>query len=329
MADFTSHAAARSADESARRGIFGSLFLSLYYVGYAFYLRSAYREVGAGGLGFGVVILLLGVAVSLWIARTNRNAGDTLLRLSTSSSPYPEELKLALHRTRLRDELIRVASLVDRAGVEAIYNSDKAEQTQPGPSRQRSLLALKSTGLWEHLTVVEQNLLVSPEGSWPAEAISSTLPRAEDVCVLRWVLGIDEVLVPFAFVQTDLKSSFSLTANPALADGEGCMQPWDLRPEQGTAHSTLLLCLAEGVSRGMFTTGSDDLDEYVRLAQSVGNDLLLGSKHIHDATEGEIRRIGQIAFRRHKALTAIIDFLYSDGTSTFQIDSPTNQWSLI
>jgi hypothetical protein len=277
----------------------------LYEAGLMVYL-------GFWGTLCSLCVLLLGFGVAVLIGKSNARATDSLLKLSAKPAPADEDYRG--HRTKLARELLKTAILVDRAGFEALHREGKILPAHLGICRRRTLDLAQRTGLWEDFTGSEQALLLSQEGSWEWKDTWPLVLRVEDVRVLRWVVGIDSVLVPFEFLKPDLTPALELTVKPALLTGNRCMAPYDLRPAQTMAQAMVARCLADGAERGWLEVkDAGEREQLLNLAEKMSwdesSDLLIGTTTVGKAGLEQVRWVTQAALRRLWVLTGVIGYL--------------------
>ncbi len=257
-------------------------------------------------------LLLLGFGIAILIGTSNARAGDTLLKLS--AHPVPQDDEYRGHRPKLVKALLRLAVLADRAGCEALHAQGKIAPEIAGACRRRTLDLARSPGLWEEFTDEERDLLMAQEGSWAWEQVWPRVVRGEDVRVLRWVVGMDRVLVPFEFLKPDLVPAVEISVKPDLVNGERCMAPYDLRPAETMAQNMFARCLADGAARGWLeVTEPEERRQLLDLADRAGadesGDLLIGSETVGKASLEQVRWIGQAALRRVIVLAGVIRYL--------------------
>ncbi len=300
-------------DERAQKVLLASGSVALVWVGYGLYVVRAYRETGPWGVAFEVGMLALGCGVALMIRRRYKKEDESVFRLSGPVVAAPAEY--GRHRVKLAGALLRTAAMVDRATAEAVHVAGQMPVEVVGGLRRRSLEMARRTGVWEGFGEAERSLLMDDEGSWRQETTFAWLGRLEDVRVLRWVLGMDEVLVPFEFVTADMRPVLATFEQAdEVMKGSACLPPWDLRPAQSVANLMLNRCVAEGVRRGFFEVEDEETRrECLAVADgmhaSPGEDLFIGVKTVARATDEEVQRMGRVALRRDAVLTEVIGFL--------------------
>ena len=307
-------------DERAQKWLIGTGSGVLIWVGYALYCVRAYRETGPWGVVFEAGMLGPGFGVALMIQRKHRQDDAAVFRLSLVQPP--PEPEYAACRRKLAETLLRTAVMVDRAAAEAVHGAGQMAAEHVGGLRRRSLELARRPALWSGYSEAEKNLLMDAEGSWAPETTSEWLGRVEDVRVLRWVLGLDEVLAPFELLEPGLRPAYTTTQLPEVTK---CLPPWDLRPAQSVAEAMGNRCVAEGFLRGMFTDEDGAVRaEFVRVAERMREwkheDLLIGAKTVGEACDDEIRSMGQVAHRRLTVLTAVIAYLNGLPEAELRID---------
>ncbi len=311
-------------DAGARRVLIRLGFIAAYVVGEGLLLYREDREAGPGGLVFSAVVGVLALGVAWFIARNNARSGDSLLKLSVREPPGGDDL--SEHRITIVRELVRRAVLVDRAGNETMHQMKALPAEHVGITRQRTLGVARGAELWEGFSAREQDLLISAEGSWEWDEIQSGILQIEDVRVMRWVIGVDEVLVPFEFLERDLKPALEVTALGKSLKGDRCLASYDLRPAQTMARTMVERGVAEGVRRGLIPEMEEDAREhYLQLAERMGadegQDLLIGTETVGKAEWEEIRWAVQMAVRRDQVLSVLIDYL--NGPAEGNLVSPS------
>jgi hypothetical protein len=295
----------------ALASLFGIVAYIAYLVWTLFYL-------GVWGSISWMVMLGLGAGLAVLIRRHNSRPDESMLSLSSYRDIDSQEF--AHHRPELVKVLLRAAILVDRAGIEALIESGKVPDEHRGISRRRTLDLARQPNLWNGFTEEERMLLMSAEGSWERGIIWAQINLIENVRVLRWVIQLDSILVPFEFLQPDLTPAIELTSKPEMVEGVGCLPPWDLRPERDSANFMLNRCMAEGLERGFFKTegssqAASDLLEFAnQIKRDQSRDLVVGAETVEEASEERIRTIAQLALSRATILERIIQFLA--GTSS-------------
>ena len=299
-------------DAGARRLLIRLVFLVAWIAGEGFLLYREDREAGPWGYLFMAFITVLALGVAWLIAKHNARAGDSLLKLSVRESPGGDDL--SGHRAKIVRELVRRAVMVDRAGNEAMHKAGKVPAEHVGVTRQRSLGVARSEEHWDGFSAREQDLLISAEGSWEWDEIQEGTQQVENVRVMRWVVGIDEVLVPFEFLKYDLTPALEVTAMGRSLKGDRCLASYDLRPAQTMARAMVTRGIAEGVRRGLLDNiEAEERRQYLlvaeRMAADEGEDLLIGTESVAQADWEDIRWVVQAAVRREKALSALIDYL--------------------
>jgi len=296
----------------SRRQMLLIAFWLLYVAGYGLLIRKQYEEAGPWGIVGSAVLLLLGVGVSVFIRRHNAHAEDSFLKLSVRESPAADDL--LEHGKRLARVLLRTAVLVDRAGGESLYRLGKTPVEHVGICRRRTLDLARRPELWGGFSREEQDLLMSQEGSWEWEQVWPRVVQAEDVRVLRWVLRMDPVLVPFDFLEADLSPALEVTAKPESVAGGECLAAYDLRPEQTVAQAMASRCVGEGLRRGFITEVDPEVRDQLRetaerMAADEGSDLLIGTQTVARAAQKTVGWIATAAIRRGWVISAVIDYL--------------------
>jgi hypothetical protein len=293
----------------------GLLAFLLYEIGSMVYL-------GVWGTLCVMLVLALAVGVALLMAHSNRRATDSLLKLSARPSPLDDDLRE--HRKAIVQALWRTAVMVDRAGGEALHKQGPEVAEKLGPFRRRTLDVARQVGVWESFSAEEREMLQSQEGSWTWEAIRPRMNQVEDVRVLRWVLGIDPVLVPFEFLRPDATPAVEITLKPEMIAGKGCLASYDLRPAQSMAQTMFTRCVSEGVRRGTLTENNPEarrqlLELAERMAADESSDLLIGETTVAKADPEMLSWIALAALRRIRVLTAVIDYLNGPATAELTI----------
>lgn len=294
-----------------------SIVLVLYLAFVGYFVWSSYRDMGPDGLVMWVVIAAIVMSLIIVVALAQ---GNVFPKISEQAHGDYEG-----HRVKIAEALVRVAVLVDRAGVEALWREEKVMEEHRGVCRRRTLDVARRPEIWDGLTEDERGLLIGEEGSWASETTWPLVQRVEDVRVLRWVLGLDEVLVPFAFLKADISPAPETTVKAAeILAGKGCLPPWDLRPAQAEAEGMVYRCLAEGVVRGFYQVEDEakrraclEIVEECRLAP--GADALLGGKPVCEASDDDVRWAAVAAVQRGKVLAAVIDYLNGEVSAELRL----------
>jgi len=259
-----------------------------------------------------VLILALGTGVAVLIARGNARSGESLIRLSSRPGLAADDLRG--HARQIGEVLLCTAIMVDRAGGEALVRQGKVPAGHAGLFRRRTLDLAQRPEIWRRLSSEEHDLLRSQEGAWDWEQVWPRVVRAEDVRVLRWVLGMDSVLTPLEFLEPDLTPVLEVTVKPGSVRGDKCLASYDLRPAQTMSQAMVTRCVGEGLRRGFLTEGNAEVRrEYLaiaeRLAADESADLLIGAVTVAKADAEKIQWVAQAAIRRYTVLTRLIDYL--------------------
>lgn len=259
------------------------------------------------------VLTTQGLAALIVWSTSTRLTRNQAVRVSAGSQEH------ASHRPAIAQELLRVAALVDRAGCELMCRQGVLPEQHRGISRRRTLDLARREDLWPGFSPAEQELLLSPEGSWPDELAWQTTARNEDVRVLRFVVGLDGILTPFEFLEQDLQIALELTSLPAKVDlANICLAPMDLRPGQGVADAMLARCLVEGSERELFDVGAANVASLRRAGRARDDSLW----SVSQGQDSFVHWIGLAAYRRVRTFAQVIAFLYSspEDAARFRIE---------
>jgi hypothetical protein len=272
-----------------------------------------------------IMLLVPAILLMLMIRRAHKRDDQVFLKLtdehrSSAGGEFRE------HRRRLAELALRTAVVVDRAGGEAYVKGNTLAADAAGVFRRRSLDVARNYGLLEGFSDEMRQLLTSPEGSWEWPQILLSARETEDVRVLRWVLGMDQVLAPLEFaVPMDFRAVVEITTTPQkIMEGNVCIPPWDLRPARDAARTLMMRCIAEGVKRGIVEESDEALrGEYLHYAElhagRQSEDFLLGSVIVSDAKEEQVQQATLVAYRRQLVLAAIIEYLGSPSDAPIHV----------
>ena len=278
------------------------------------YMIMAIRQTGWWLVPVDAALLLLGYGVAILIARANARTDASLLKLSAHPSPAGTSVSPE-HRAGLAAELLRTAALVDRAAAELVKTARQVPEAAQGLARRRTLDVAQRPEIWPAFTVDEQRRLLDAEGTWDPEVARKTLARAEDVSVLRWVLGVDRILAPFEHAQLTVVPAVQLMLRPALVETGVCLEPSDLRPAQAATEAMLVRLLGEGIERGIYSGDDPESAREIlfhsgRIADDESLDLLIGETVVARATNEAIQNMGVLAARRGHVIWRVIQYLY-------------------
>lgn len=294
-------------DPRLRRGLL-SIVGALAYVVYLLraYVHLALWESLAWATAMGISL----VSAAL-LSRSFRRRDGTLVDLA--GPPSPASPQYPAHRARIEAALLTIAALVDRAGVELMHRQGRLRPELAGTTRRRALDVARGAD-WDRLSPHEQDLLLSPEGTWSESDTWSTVFCIEQVRVLRWVLCVDPVLLPLEFAELDMRPALEVTSRPERATGTLCREPSDLRAAKMITRQMLDRLVAEGARRGFFkiecsSTRARLLELAERMRAPGSQDLLIGATAIADATEEKVRMLAQIALRRGQILAELTAYL--------------------
>ncbi|WP_157477248.1 hypothetical protein [Granulicella tundricola] len=218
------------------------------------------------------------------------------------------------HREVLKTLMLQVAALVDRAGGEALTRGGHVKGSHAGACRRRTLDLAQRPELWEGFSEDERGLLLAQEGGWAWETVWPMVVRAEDVRALRWVLGMDRILVPLEYLKPDLRPVVEVTSKPEMAEGTVCLPAWELGQALRLAQAMVSRCVVEGVKRGFLTEMEPEVRaEYVSMAEELGEneseDLLIGSATVGTADTAKVQWVAQAALRRAYVLEGVARYL--------------------
>ncbi len=292
----------------------------LYLVLYGTYLIWTVFQYGLGMAVAIAVLLALSFGIALLIARTHAKTNESLLNLSPArqriSLPEPDPLQL----TAVQNLLVKRATFADRASAEAMLRNGVLPKQAAGLTRRRTIDLARSAGIWDGFDGQEREKLTSPEGAWAEEDVNTLSLWAEDVLVLRWVLGMDQILTPLEFAELTFLPTFEISARGVEVGGR-LLPPYDLRPVRDMAHHTFVRGLSECVSRGLTEIESAE-DRTILLdfaAASKGpEDMLTGSKTFAEASDERVLSLTRLALRRYSVLLEVLTILDGNAITCVQ-----------
>lgn len=293
-------------DRNARRNLLRLLLSCLpffAYLGwYVFFIHGVLVDLGRGGLlvmgcsaGFTVLLVLLA-----YRQRSEERAYDR------ENPTVATEVKLGIYR-----ETCLLATLLERLGSEV--GMEKELPPEVTVITRRVLLdRLTQLNLRHDLEPWLLDILLAPDGHWPAELKTHAMPAWECFAALFWVIGIGELR--------------DLTFDPKYNISEarsvlGVRRPqklkvlpsWDIRPARDAADLFFSRCWAELMARREIQNLSEeDISKALETRESIQSegytgDYVVGVMTVSELPSPTLWLLTVRAYNRWRTLSLIVD----------------------
>lgn len=259
-----------------------------------------------------------------WLRRRNAPIADPP-SIYPPNMHVPQPKPLPDMTPELRKEFAELALfcavLVDRAGSESFLKNKVLPEGFEVVTRQRHMEILREYGLYARLGEDELDLMLLPDGHWPAGMIDHVAMQLEPLRLLRWVLQVDGFLPTVgATMQADYRLASSVVKQPQmLFEGMKTASISGIRTAIEAANHYFFRCWAEGLRRGIYT-GENDEDEDAASAREYaekmhgkeGEDFLLGTTIVSKAEDSDVRLGATLALRRWRILSWVRGRMYAE-----------------
>ena len=194
-----------------------------------------------------------------------------------------------------------MASLAVRAGSEAAIRHGHVPDNVEVITRQKLNSILRERGLWATIEPSENELLGSADGEWPADAIEEAPTWSEQNRVLRWVLRLDEELMPLAhFPRVDYGLARDFLERRVIAAGRwrSLREICDVRD---SAWRFVARAVAELHKRHLISLDDESkkwASDFLGQVEGPSRDFLVGTKTVGELDEKDLRLVGEIALAR-------------------------------
>jgi len=270
-------------------------------------------------IGTGSILFVPFVIPLLWWIRRSAKKEFVPMSIAPQASALANEARdgdtQALH-SHFAELALLYAILVDRAGSERFL---KEKELPPGvevTSRRAHMEALRSANLWERIGPKDREDMMIADGGWDWERINRFAMGIEPLRLLRWVLRIDFRLPT---IGQQLSGDFGV-AHEIVVDAERLWRGRELidaetvRSSRDDARTTLLRCIAEGISRGYQVAADAEMAAWAKwisddLAGNQNEDFLLGDKLVSEATREQLGWATALANIRSDFLAMVLELL--------------------
>ena len=277
--------------------------------------------------GAGVILIWVFIGVMIALGRIGfgkpkpQKQPDTIAGLNLSKLARAEPAAPAEHKTpELRREIAELcllhAVIADRAGSERFLQTKVLPEGLTVITRRRHIDMLREHQIYDRLGPIERDLLLLPDGHWPAEILDDAFLTLEPLRLFRWVLGIDDYLPTNGeTLRADFRLSSTLTADPELPfRGEEWVSTGAMETAIHTANQFFYRCWAEGVYRGFYQAPTEDRAEElrnyaIRFNGQEGEDMLFGATIVSRAADHQVRLAAMLSIRRARILGWVLERL--------------------
>ncbi len=270
-------------------------------------------------VGTGAIFFIPFVIPVLWWLRRSANREFQAMNIVPQWA-RPEGKTEAANEGRLRryfaDLALLYAVLVDRAGSERFLKEKALPPEVEVTSRRLHMDALRANHLWARISLKDREALMMPDGAWGWEKINVFATGIEPLRLLRWILRLDFRLPT---IGQQLTGDFS-TAHEFVVDPDRLRRSSDLvedsavRVARDDAHSTLLRCIAEAITRGYQVAEDEKTETWAKefaaeLSGDQNADFLLGNELVSEANPDRLAWATALANIRTDFLSAVLDLL--------------------
>ncbi|MES2391299.1 MAG: hypothetical protein V4555_06650 [Acidobacteriota bacterium] len=295
-------------DARARKQLRGMLLLIFTPVLCILWLLWA---VGMGiyGIVGATVGLLIAFAISSYRKRRRTKQTTPPAVVEPTAEPEPEFHDTPNLRREFADRALLLAVLADRAGSERFLQTKVLPEGHEVITRRRHIDLLREHEIYDRLGPTERDLLLLPDGHWPASTIDNVALSLEPLRLLRWVLRVDSFLPTVgASLTADFRLASSLIADPApLFAATQIVTLPDLKTGLLAADHYFYRCYAEGIRRGLYVADEPAEHERAlnyasRLTGREDQDFLLETTIVSKAEDQTVRLAATLSLRRLQVL---------------------------
>lgn len=299
-------------DRHARRNLLRLLFSCLpffAYIGwYVFFIHGALVDLGRDGLLVMVCSAGFGVLLTVIIAYRQRSKDRAYDR---DNPAVATEVKLGIYH-----ETCLLAILLERLGSEVHME----KELPPGVTvitRRVLLDRLAHLKLRDNLEPWLLDILLAPDGHWPAELKAHATPAWECLAALRWVVGLGELRgltlnpkynISDARSVIDVKKPEKLNVLPA----------WDIRPARDAADLFFSRCWAELTARReLENLSEEDISKALEIRETIQSegytgDYLVGTMTVSELPSPTLWFLTVRAYNRWRTLSLMVNITSAD-----------------
>jgi len=303
-------------DRHARRNLLRLLLSCLpffAYIGwYVFFIHGALVDLGREGLL--VMGCSAGFAVLLTLIIAYRQRRDD--RIYDRDNPaVATGIKLGIYR-----ETCLLATLLERLGSEV--GMEKELPPNLTVITRRVLLdRLGQLKLRDDLEPWLLDILLAPDGHWPAELKAHAMPAWECLAALRWVIGLGELRdltfnpkynISDARSVIDVRTPQKLNVLPA----------WDIRPARDAADLFFSRCWSELTARReLENLSEEDISKALEARETIQSEGYTGDYLVGAMTLGELPSptlwfLAVRAYNRWRTLSLMVDIASTEKPMT-------------
>ena len=272
---------------------------------YAFFILDAISDLG----WHGILVMLVGGAIPaifviIFIVRQKLEQ-----RAYDKTKPaVASNLKLSLYR-----ETCLLATLLERLASEVAMEKELPPEIRV-ITRRVLLDRLASLNLREGLEPWLLDILLAPDGHWPADLKVRASHAWECLSVLRWALGLADLPAPATdpkYTIADARSLFN------LAHPEKCavLPAWDIRPSRNATSLFFNRCWSELTARRELS-GVEEKDVAHALearaaiqAEGYTADYIIGTLTIAELKDDLLWQVTLRAYNRWQTLSLLVEVM--------------------
>lgn len=301
--------------------------------------RRARRQLGSLSMWMGLLLLILVAAIAYvalligtrsiffapfvipvlwWIGRSAKKEFEPMSIAPKPAAPAEADREAGL--PALREYFAHLgllyAVLVDRAGSERFLHEKDLPPGVEVTSRRVHMEALRAAGVWERMNAKDREAVMMADGAWDWERINRCAMGIEPLRLLRWILRVDFRL-PTVGQQLwgDFGIAHEIVVDPGrLRRGRNLIDLDTVRTSRDDAHTTLLRCIAEAISRGYQVAEDEQTEAWAKrvseeLAGNQNEDFLLGEHLVSEATREQLGWATALANIRTDFLSQVMELL--------------------
>jgi hypothetical protein len=257
-------------------------------------------------VGSGAILFVPFIVPAIWWIRRNHKRSE-ILPIVPRSAPraVPVDADNPAVRVYLGQMGVLYAAMLDRAGSETFLRNQELPSNVEVISRRTHIDLLRRTGIWDKMAIADREAMMIADGHWTRELIAQTSVGLEPLRLLRWILRIDYFL-PVIGRAPDLSYTIAheIVVSPERALGaQKIIDRESLATASRAAEEYFYRCGAESISRGYSETNHEPVkiwadDVSGSLAGKQGEDLLLGTRLVSEASPEELSRVLMLARTR-------------------------------
>ena len=272
-------------------------------------------------IGTGAIFIVPFVIPVLWWLRRSANREFQPMNIVPQwARPElkEEEASGGTLRRYFADLALLYAVLVDRAGSERFLKEKELPPGMEVTSRRLHMDVLRSSDLWDRVSLKDRQAIMMPDGAWDWEKINLFATGIEPLRLLRWILRLEFRLPTIGQHLTgDFSIAHEVVVGPErLRQGSALVEDASVRVARDDARNTLLRCIAEAISRGYQPAEDEKTAAWAKevseeLSGDQNADFLLGNELVSEANRDRLAWATALANIRTDFLSAVLELLDS------------------